>query len=130
MRCGGPAVTTRANEIQSYAVADTGSAYYFQRYYSVEPSGVNTSANLLTINQHSLQLGDTVTFYAWSDATGGDPTGGSLSNGQTLYVVPYDATRIYLADSAQNAELEIYLSFTVQVGFALLDDRHTDNTNI
>lgn len=130
LRCGGPAVTTRANEIQSYAVADTGSAYYFQRYYSVEPSGVNTSANLLTINQHSLQLGDTVTFYAWSDATGGDPTGGSLSNGQTLYVVPYDATRIYLADSAQNAELEIYLSFTVQVGFALLDDRHTDNTNI
>lgn len=130
IRCGGPAVTTRTNETHSYAVADTGSAYYFQRYYTVEPTGVNTSADLLTINQHSLQFGDTVTFYAWSDATGGDPTGGSLSNGQTLYVVPYDATSIKLADSQANAELEIFLDFTVQVGFALLDDRHTDNTNI
>ena len=130
LKAGGPAVLTRTNETHTYAVADTGSAYYFQKYFSVDSTGVNVSANIVTINQHSLQSGDTVTFYAWSDATGGDPTGGSLSNGQTLYVIPYDATRIALADSASNAAAEIALDLTIQAGFALLDDRHTDNTNI
>ena len=130
VRCGGPAVTTRDNETHRYAVADTGSAYYFQKYFSVESTGVNVSSDLLTIGQNSLQSGDTVTFYAWGGADGGDPTGGSLVNGQTLYVVPYDATRIKLANSAQNAELDITIDFTVQASFSLLDDRHTDNTNI
>ena len=117
MNAGGPAVGTRANEIHYYAVADRGSAYYFQKYFGVPSTNVNVSSDLITIGQHSLQPGDTVTFYADGAATGGDPTGGSLSNGQTLYVSPYDATRIKVADSVQNAELEVFVDLRIEHPF-------------
>jgi len=129
-RCGGIFVNNRDPEILQYMVADTGTAYYFQKYYRVGSSAINTFNDYITIGQHSLAPGDTVTYYVDGGPEGGDPTGGSLTNGQTLYVIPVDGTQIALADSVSNAENEIAIDLTVGTDFFLLDDRHTDHTNI
>lgn len=127
---GGPQVITRPVQTHYYAVADDGSSYVFKKYFPIAASSVNTSANQITIGNHNLITGDTVTFFASGATDGGDPTNGSFSNGQTLHVIRINDTVIAVADSAINAAAGTELDLTIQTAFWLVDDRHTDETNI
>lgn len=100
-----------AADKQTYANA-VKAAYIVPKTFNAA-SGVDDSAETITLTAHGLATGTAVVY-----STGGGTTIGGLTNGGTYYVISVDANTISLATTKANAEAGTEIDLTDGVGAA------------